>query len=205
MSNIFLTSDQHLGHDNIRKYCGRPFSTVDKMNNTIIKNHNEMVKNEDTVYIDGDFCFHNTKGGKEGEGQLITAKDWIKKLNGKLIFAQGNHDQNNGLKCKNHRIVIKYAKMYIGITHKPSDVVIEDDLYYYPLHFTGHVHEKWITKEKTNKNGKIALMINVGVDQWNFRPVNIADLITVYFRWLNTHERKEEILYWTRQTYNRKK
>ena len=26
---IFFTADEHYGHDNIRKYCGRPFATSD--------------------------------------------------------------------------------------------------------------------------------------------------------------------------------
>lgn len=100
MSNTYVTADPHYGHDNIRKYCGRPFATVEEMNEKQIRNHNEIVKSGDTVYVAGDWCFHNTKGGKEGEGQLTKADEWIKRLNGKLIFTAGNHDKNNGLKCK---------------------------------------------------------------------------------------------------------
>jgi len=205
MAELLLTADLHYGHHNIIKYCERPFSSVDEMNTKQVNNHNEAVKEEDTVIIAGDWCFHNSAGGKKGEGQLTKADEWADKLNGNLIFVKGNHDSNNGVKSKIQRIVIKYANMLIGITHKPSEVIIEDDLFYYPLHFTGHVHEKWLTKEKINKNGKIALCVNVGVDQWGFRPVNIQKLITIYYRWLNKHERKEDILYWNRQSNHRKK
>ena len=67
MVNTFFTSDTHFGHANIIKYCNRPFSSLEEMNSTIIRNWNEMVKPEDTVFFLGDFCFKNGPGGKPGE------------------------------------------------------------------------------------------------------------------------------------------
>jgi len=205
MADTLLTADTHYGHYNTIRYCGRPFSSIEEMNEYQVNGYNSVVKSEDTVYINGDFCFHNSKDGKNGEGQLAKFNHWDKQLNGNKIYIKGNHDSNNGVKSKIERVVIKHAKMRIGIVHKPFEVIIEDDSFYYPLHFTGHVHEKWLTKEKVNKNNKIALLINVGVDMWNFKPVNIQKLITIYYRWLNKHERKEDILYWNKQSNNRKK
>ena len=63
MKNWF-SSDYHLGHANIIKYCERPFVDVEEMSATIIKNHNQRVKKEDTVFFLGDFCFRNSPGGK---------------------------------------------------------------------------------------------------------------------------------------------
>lgn len=204
MSEQFITADPHLGHANAIINSSRPFSNVHEMNEKYIIEHNKVVKDEDEVYINGDFCFHNSAGGKDGEGQTIKFDQWRKRLKGNLIFLRGNHDKNNGGKSKIHRIVIRYANMHIEITHKPTDVIIEDDLHYYPLHFTGHVHEKWLTQERTNLNGKIALCVNCGVDQWNYRPVNIQKLMSVYFKWLKNHKRKRDINYWIRQSNNRK-
>lgn len=45
--NYWWTSDYHFSHANIIKYCGRPFETVEEMNETIIRKHNERVKPED--------------------------------------------------------------------------------------------------------------------------------------------------------------
>jgi len=61
--NYWWTSDYHFSHFNIIRYCNRPFKTVEEMNETIIRKHNERVKPKDTVFFLGDFIF---KGGKEG-------------------------------------------------------------------------------------------------------------------------------------------
>lgn len=34
MTNTFLTSDLHLGHKNIIRYCSRPFSSLKEMDDT---------------------------------------------------------------------------------------------------------------------------------------------------------------------------
>ena len=47
---IFYTADLHLGHENVIKFCGRPFLNVEEMNETLIKNWNGAVGENDTVY-----------------------------------------------------------------------------------------------------------------------------------------------------------
>ncbi len=37
--------------------CGRPFETVEEMNETLIRNFNSCVKKNDTVYILGDIAY----------------------------------------------------------------------------------------------------------------------------------------------------
>lgn len=91
MKNYF-TSDCHFSHGNIIKYCDRPFKDLDEMNNVLIKNWNERIKTEDTIFHIGDFCFRNSPGGKEGEGEINKAEFYRKQLNGNIIFIKGNHD-----------------------------------------------------------------------------------------------------------------
>ena len=54
---FWFTGDSHFNHTNIIKYTDRPFKDIYHMNETIIKNWNERVKDEDTVFHLGDFCF----------------------------------------------------------------------------------------------------------------------------------------------------
>jgi len=51
---IWLTSDHHVGHDNIRKYANRNFASVEEMDQHLIDAWNACVKPNDTVYHLGD-------------------------------------------------------------------------------------------------------------------------------------------------------
>ena len=51
---IFFTSDLHLGHKNISRLCGRPFESVEEMDEILIDNWNKKIHRCDTVYILGD-------------------------------------------------------------------------------------------------------------------------------------------------------
>ncbi|MBC8408324.1 MAG: hypothetical protein H8E12_06305 [Rhodobacteraceae bacterium] len=46
---IYFTSDLHFQHENIIKFCMRPFKTVETMNQGLINNINSRCKSEDTV------------------------------------------------------------------------------------------------------------------------------------------------------------
>jgi calcineurin-like phosphoesterase family protein len=53
---IFFTSDHHFGHENIIRYCNRPFTSVQQMNEIMILRWNGAVLPEDEVYYLGDFA-----------------------------------------------------------------------------------------------------------------------------------------------------
>lgn len=57
MGRIYYISDLHFGHSNIIRFDNRPFSNVQEMEETIVKNWNERVAKDDVVYILGDFCW----------------------------------------------------------------------------------------------------------------------------------------------------
>jgi len=81
--STWFTSDVHLSHANIIKFCNRPFANADEMNEAIIKKWNETVQPHDHVYILGDVSFANAEA----------TYNLIKRLNGVLILVYGNHDQ----------------------------------------------------------------------------------------------------------------
>lgn len=182
----WITSDQHFGHRKVIEYCGRPFSDVEEMNKAIIERHNAIVKPEDTVWHLGDFAL---------DDRLV--KSFLDKLNGRKILIPGNHDKCHPCHSRHARALRKYkqygfAEIYpngydmefeqgfrIHLNHMPYFIESPDPREIrYPewrprpgSHaglLCGHVHEKWKTK---------GLMVNVGVDQWEFAPILLMDAI----------------------------
>lgn len=191
MANLFITGDFHLGHFNCIRYDNRPFSSLNHMNNEIIRRCNERVKDYDTIIHNGDFCFRNSPNGKLGEGVPIKSEEYIKQLKGRWIFVRGNHDRSNSVDTKIERLVLKIGGIYINICHKPDDAIIEDS-HYYPLNLTAHVHTTWKTKEII-KNGKFSLMINVGATTNNFYPYSFDELKAIWDKWIHNHPQRKSI------------
>ena len=203
--NYYWSADLHLGHANIIAYCNRkifmnPYeilvmesgdeqairrlriseATLKRMNVGLIRNWNERVKPDDIVIHVGDFCFKNSAGGKRGEGVAITALEWEKKLNGRIIHVKGNHDRNNSCKTIIEGVLIKFGGRQIYCVHKPDHCN-----YDYDINFTGHVHEKWKFRQYVDGKKKTDC-INVGTDQWRYRPVQFKEIMRAYSRWVKT-------------------
>jgi len=81
---IYFISDPHFGHQNVIRYCQRPFSGIAEMERVLIENYNTIVSPNDTVYFMGDIFFCG----------VTRAKETIKKLNGYKILIRGNHDRS---------------------------------------------------------------------------------------------------------------
>ncbi len=69
---FFVIADTHFGHTNIIKYCNRPFSCTEDMDEALIKNWNETVSNNDVVLHLGDFGV----GNKEYVENIIKKIKW---------------------------------------------------------------------------------------------------------------------------------
>ena len=180
----WFTSDLHLGHHNIIKYCGRPFTCVEHMNEVLINNWNKRVSEGDIVFHIGDFCFKNSAGGRDGEGLTNKASYYVERLNGNIIFLKGNHDKNNSVTTIIESMVIKYGPHYVNCVHIPENYNGA-----YAINFVGHVHERWAFKREEegalylNPNGHVDL-INVGVDVNEFEPKTFEELYSKYKKWL---------------------
>jgi len=154
--------------------------SVNKMNLAIIRKHNERVKKEDIVYFLGDFGFSaSSVQAFRGEGQPYNSDDLIEQMNGKRWnFVMGNHDKkSNKLKTKTNEIILKQNDLNIQLIHDPTYAKID-----YDLILCGHVHQNWKIKE-LHYYGKSRLIINVGVDVWNMMPINLDEILVIYYRW----------------------
>lgn len=185
----FATADLHLGHKNILEYCGRPFSSVDEMNEALIDNWNGTVGADDEVYVLGDMCL----------GRIAETLPLVGLLNGRKTLVPGNHDRCwKGHKKGWEKWEEKYVDAgFLLIDHGPTFLTFDPDcpevqLHHFPYHgdshgedryadsrpvdhggwlLHGHVHDAWQVKDR---------QINVGVDVHNYRPVNanvLADII----------------------------
>lgn len=174
---IYFTSDLHFEHENIIRLCSRPFRDATEMNNILIYNWNNVVRDNDIVYILGDITMN-----KDPE----IARKYLERMTGKKTLIQGNHDYF----VKNYRAhnfdffeevtfykEINYNKQRFVLMHYP--LLDWNHMYRgsYMLH--GHMHNK----EIYNYNNKISGIkrYDVGVDANNFTPVSI-DKIMGYFK-----------------------
>tara|TARA_Y100000034_G_C6886781_1_gene407256 strand:+ start:322 stop:966 length:645 start_codon:yes stop_codon:yes gene_type:complete len=156
----FFTSDLHLGHFNVIKWCNRPFSSVDEMNEELIKRWNETVKDTDTVYVVGDMCLCRSD----------VAETYVKRLNGYKILIKGNHDRGEKTMLKMGFDEFHKKLTYdmpdgrkALIQHRPvSKCLIED----HDLLIHGHIHVTENFKDR----------VNVSCDMWDFKPVSIEEI-----------------------------
>ena len=147
----WFTSDTHFGHANIIGYTGRPFKDVIHMNEELIRRWNTRVKPDDTVFHLGDFAM---MGG--------SYQKYLNRLNGNIVWIAGNHDKKPIIKD----MIIEHGGHHWHLAHNPQDCHGEYNL-------CGHVHEKWKARRQENNH----IYINVGVDQWDFYPIDIKQIL----------------------------
>lgn len=165
MSNVFFTSDQHYYHSRIIKYCDRPFSSVEEMNEKLIDNHNSIIKQNDTVYMLGDFAWLN---------DVDKLTELFKRLNGIKHFILGNHDNpncfriladNKVIASLNQTLGIKIDKQYIWLSHYSHRVW--DKSHHGSWALFGHSHATLST---------YGLSFDIGVDTNNYFPWSYEDV-----------------------------
>jgi calcineurin-like phosphoesterase family protein len=164
------------------------------MDRELVARYNDVVSDNDVVWILGDLSL----------GRLSSALEWVTKMKGIKYFVPGNHDEN-WIGHKKVRPAISAAYTHAGLTVKqgPVDHILGslpvklshfpqqcdfrkqarakegEDFSYEPDRFApyrpkrgpvlhGHVHSLW-KKRGTD--------VNVGVDVWNYQPVDADTLI----------------------------
>ena len=171
MSNIWVTSDWHLGHDREFIWKARGFNSIEEMNNTIISKHNSLVRPDDDVYVLGDLTL--------GPATNI---DLIRQMNGRLHIVRGNHDTDNRWNIYSkfpnvvelsNAIYLKYQKYHFYLSHYPSMTgnLEKESLKQMTLNLYGHTHQQ------TNFYMDMPYMYHVGVDSHNCVPILLDTII----------------------------
>ena len=160
--NTWFTSDTHFSHANIIQYQERPFSDTDSMDEEMIRRWNERVQAEDAVYHLGDFALTN----KERSQEILN------RLRGRKYVLRGNHDRKWLHRLEGWQGVDNYMKIRVEgksiiLCHYPIERW--EKCHYGSLHLHGHCHGG-LTRFVANR-------IDVGVDEWDFRPVNLTEIL----------------------------
>ena len=165
---VHIASDTHFGHAKVIQYSDRPFRGVGEMNRVMVKRWNKAVRNDGTMLFLGDLSYRGAKWMNGG---------WLSRLNGKVSFLRGNHD--NGLDSDvtllEDPCILEYHGAKFLLTHVPYRPAWWDG---WILH--GHLHNGDLKRyPRINRESKTA---NVGVDLSNYAPTNLAKLSEEIFR-----------------------
>lgn len=169
---VHFTSDCHWHHKRICQYAGRPFNSVEEMNEEMIRRWNSVVAQDDIVYHLGDWAF----------ATIDQVKTILRRLNGTKNFINGNHDKvikENAVKLLKSGL-INSIKDYDEINVNGQFIV----LCHYPMREFNRCHRgSWALFGHVHNNlpphGK---SVDVGVDStWvtgkaEYRPFSFQEL-----------------------------
>lgn len=156
--NIWLTADTHFGHDNIIRYCNRPFNFTHEMNEYLVHSWNSVVNPDDVVIHVGDVAM----------GSPNHTMHYLAALNGRKILCAGNHDSKKQIKVLKelHWVILNQIVVNdVLIRHYP---MVDEHDFEYVIH--GHSHGECLLEKH----------IDVGVDaetSINFAPIPAAMLL----------------------------
>ena len=183
--SLWFWGDPHLDHDKVIEYLNRPFSSVEEMNEKLIRNVNDVVSKEDQLWILGDF----TNRAKIERVRELRSQIACRHVH--LIY--GNHDR----KCAGEGI-FESVQDYKELKTKYTRAV----LFHYPmrewsgahygsLHLHGHIHSTGEYNEENLKKKYVEYMpyghkpadsdlgvriYDVGGDANAYRPVSLDEI-----------------------------
>ena len=169
---LFFTSDTHFGHRNIIKYCQRPFSCIEEMDDALIANWNRVVGKDDIIFHLGDFAM----GGSAEWSRLL------QKLNGKIYLILGNHDLKtigagfSRLEGVAMQMLINVKGQIIYLNHYPF--LCYGGAYRNTWQLYGHVHTCHANRGLDVPRLKMLMPMqyDVGVDNNNYSPVSFEQV-----------------------------
>jgi len=173
----YFSADWHLNHANIIKYDGRPFKTVEQMNEVILHNVCSTLKRGDSLYFLGDFALARNMTQVESQMQILAS------TGAQLFFIKGNHDKKDTIKLyqKHGTYLGEQKKIAITDVTKPDgrqEIVLNhyrmdvwDKSHHGVWHLHGHSHHS--LPERNN-----ARCMDVGING-SWYNYNVLDYPTV--------------------------
>jgi calcineurin-like phosphoesterase family protein len=181
MRDFWFISDTHFGHANIIKYCNRPFSSVEEMDEIMIENWNKNIKPEDKVYHLGD-VFH-------GPSKPSYKAQTIRRLNGHKRLILGNHDTFEGIPewLRSFEKVMMW-RMWpdFGITFSHTPIHGTSISPKAKLNVHGHIHEKKSPRSEmyddyANEGKRFTTSwMNISVERTDYAPVHIDEILEAH-------------------------
>lgn len=151
----WFISDTHFNHENIIKYCNRPFNNVIEMNEHIINKWNEKINKNDVIYHLGDFALQSDESA---------VLNLVSQLNGNIILILGNHDRHGKQWFLDCGFVEVHKSLIISnylLSHRPQTV---DKLAENMVNIHGHIHN---AESDLNKGQ----YINVSCENVDYAPI----------------------------------
>lgn len=159
-TNVYFTSDLHLGHRNILGFGQREHSDIEEMHVAIVEKWNSKVrKQSDIVWVLGDVAF------------TIESLEWLNHMNGSKRLVLGNHDKFQYPVYKKYfNELYHFNKRYKGLvmTHIP---IHPNELgrYGWNRNVHGHIHDP-------SKNNLGEFYFNVNMDIVGYAPVHLDEV-----------------------------
>jgi calcineurin-like phosphoesterase family protein len=119
-------------------------------------------------------------------GDVAMCKDaafYVQQLNGHKFLIRGNHDGHSKSKNREWGFIDSVDEMFVRVdgvifwmAHVPDGPDYNGRQLRrpkrsqpYDIALCGHVHDKWLFKDRT---------VNVGVDQWDFKPITAQEIVS---------------------------
>lgn len=159
-----ITSDLHLGHNNIHKFRDG-FCSAEHHHDVMFENLAMNIKKRDSLILLGDIAFD---------------KYWLNEIKKikcvKKTLILGNHDTENGIKFSDFAGVYDevhslYARRNVWFSHCP---IHSHQFRGKILNIHGHLHGKLVRTELFDKDDRY---LNACVEHTKYMPISFADLI----------------------------
>jgi calcineurin-like phosphoesterase family protein len=167
--NYWFSADWHLHHANVIKYDGRPFTSVEQMNEAILSNWEKVVHKGDEFFYLGDFCLGSTHKAEE----LL----YRMSLHGAdMFFIRGNHDKKDMVALYKkygtylgEQMKVKIYDQEIVLNH--YQMVVWDKSHHGSWHLHGHSHHSLPIRKE-------ARCIDVGIngESYDYKPLDFEQI-----------------------------